>query len=451
MYLKQFVVTLMVSLMVSLVGCSGASSSSGEASTTPTSSGTPSAKGSEAKQSGLVSAEAFVVPQKKANLSFEISGRVSKIAVQEGDSVKKGDVLAELDSTTQQVSLNEAKVGLARAMADVEQAKAQLAQTKAPPTSEEVAQTEAQVARAEAVLAEILAGATKEDIAQAEVGVRVARAQLQQVTASAREEDLKIAGAGVLQAEADVRDKQRDYDKVRHSDNSMGAGLALQNSTLNYEKAKADYDKLVKGSTKEAIAIAQAQVAQQEAALAKVKAGSTAERIAQAQADVAAAQAGLAKLLAGATKEQIAISEAGVKISEVGVESAKAQVASAENNLAKCKLVAPFDGVVGLVTFEEGEMSGQNEISVGDFSHWQVETDDLTEIDVVQVQAGQTVKINVDALPGEKLEGKVLRINPRSETKAGDVTYTALIDVTGGKTELLRWGMTTFVDISTGK
>jgi multidrug efflux pump subunit AcrA (membrane-fusion protein) len=87
---------------------------------------------------------------------------------------------------------------------------------------------------------------------------------------------------------------------------------------------------------------------------------------------------------------------------------------------------------------------------VGDSSRWQIETDDLTEIDVVQVTEGATVLISIDALPGEEFEGKVVRITPKAETKAGDQTYTILIDITKGDTSPLRWGMTSFVDIEVG-
>jgi multidrug resistance efflux pump len=91
--------------------------------------------------------------------------------------------------------------------------------------------------------------------------------------------------------------------------------------------------------------------------------------------------------------------------------------------------------------------NGQQVIAIGDFSKWQIETDDLTEIDVVDVQPGAKVSISVDALPEEEFEGEVVRITPQSETKAGDVTYTVLIDITQGNTSRLKWGMTTFVDI----
>jgi HlyD family secretion protein len=99
----------------------------------------------------------------------------------------------------------------------------------------------------------------------------------------------------------------------------------------------------------------------------------------------------------------------------------------------------------------EGEFvqGGTEVISLGDTSTWQIETDDLTEIDVVDVQLGAEVTISVDALPGEDFEGKVVRITPKAETKAGDQTYTVLIDITKGDASKLKWGMTTFVDIET--
>jgi len=86
-------------------------------------------------------------------------------------------------------------------------------------------------------------------------------------------------------------------------------------------------------------------------------------------------------------------------------------------------------------------------VALGDTVDWRVEADALTEIDVVRVEVGQPVEISVDALPDAEYKGEVARIQPQSETKAGDVTYTVLIDITQGDTTRLRWGMTTFVDI----
>lgn len=432
------------------------------------------------QQPQVVSAEAFVVPNQEADLAFETPGRLASVEVEEGEAVEQGDVLARLEDSTQQAALAEAQAGLAQAEAGIAEAEAQLAaavsqlaeaeaqlaQVKAGPTEEEVAQVQALLARAEAALAQVVGGPTPEEIAEAQARLVTAQAELNRVRAPSRAEDLKAKSAQLLQAEADVREAQDDYDQVRYGDpdDVLVVGVRLEKATLEYERHKAEYDRLVNGATPEEIAIAQAGVGEAQAALASAQAGATPEEIAQTQADVAAAEADVAQLMAGATDEEVAIEEARVETAEVGVETARSGLASAEANVAageaqvtsaqvalnQTVLEAPFSGIVGsLNDINEGEtiQNGQTIVSLGNPDPWQIETDDLTEIDIVQVQIGAEVTISVDALPGEEFKGEVVRITPKAETKAGDQTYTVRINITEGDTSRLRWGMTTFVDI----
>jgi HlyD family secretion protein len=87
-------------------------------------------------------------------------------------------------------------------------------------------------------------------------------------------------------------------------------------------------------------------------------------------------------------------------------------------------------------------------VSLSDASTWYVETDDLTEIDVVEVVIGQPAKVTIDAIPDREFNGVVTDIAPRSETKRGDVTYTVSIKLTDVEDAPLRWGLTAFVDIN---
>lgn len=445
MNLKLIATILALTLVVGVTAACGG----GEAPTTE-----PVAEAQAAEGPAVVSAEAFVVPVDEANLSFEVGGRVADIKVEEGDTVAKGDVLAQLDQTTYQASLAAAEAGLIEAEANLAKAQADLAKTEASATPEQIAQAQAGLAKAQAALAERIAGPTEEAINVARAEVYAAQASLNEVLAGSRDEDVQAASAQLLQTEAEVRLAQADYDKFVYGDPKVAEpyGVALQKATLAYEAAKAEYNKVVNGATEEAIAVARAGVAKAQAALAQAQAGATPEQIAQSQADVASAQAALAELEAGATNEDIAVAEAGVKIAEAGVESAKTGITSAQAELAKTELIAPIGGTIGNLNIEEGEIvqAGNPAISLGDSSRWQIETDDLTEIDVVNVRPGASVSISVDALPGEEFTGKVVRITPKSETKAGDVTYTVLIDITDGDTAKLRWGMTTFVDIEIG-
>lgn len=432
------------------------------------------------QQPRVVSAEAFVMPVKESDLAFEVGGRVVAIEVEEGETVDEGDLLVRLDDSAQQTGLLEAQATLAQTKARKAEAEARLAEAasglaeaeanlskvKAGPTDAEIAQLEASLAKAEAALADMIAGPTPEEIAEAGARVQTAQAELNQILADARDEDLQAAASRVLQAEADVREAQDDYDQVRYGDpdDVLVTGVALEKFTLEYEAAKAEYDKLVNGATPEEIAASQARVAEAQASLNRVSAGATAEEIAQAQADVAAAQAQLDDLLAGSTDEDVVIAEAQVESAQAGIGTARANVEAAETEievnqarvdsaqveLDKTELKAPFSGEISSLNgVDEGEIvqAGSNIVSLGDTSTWQIETDDLTEIDIVDVRLGADVDISVDALPDETFEGTVVKITPKSETKAGDVTYTVLIDITKGPTDRLRWGMTTFVDI----
>ena len=391
------------------------------------------------QQPNTVSAEAFVVPIRQANLSLETGGRVKELYVEEGQPVNQGDLLLELNNAGQQAALARAQAGLANA-------EATLADVEAGATPQEINQAQAALAKTEAALAHQLAGPTQEEIVQAQAAVTSAQARLNQVAAGPRQEQIDAAAARLMQTEADLRLAQADYDQFVYGEPDVAEpyGVALQKATLAYQAAQADYDALANGATPQEVAVARAGVAEAQAALNKVLAGAAPEQIAQTQADVANAEAALAHLEAGATRSQLAIAQAGV-------QSAQADVLAAQAELDKSRLEAPFAGVVGAVRVEEGEMvgAGASALSLGDTGQWQVETDDLTEIDVVRVEVGQPVDISVDALPEETYRGQVVRIQPQSETKAGDVTYTVLIDLTDGDTGKLRWGMTTFVDIET--
>ncbi|GAB4545367.1 MAG: biotin/lipoyl-binding protein [Anaerolineae bacterium] len=400
----------------------------------------------------VVSAEGFVVPAHKAELSFEIGGEVVEVAVEEGDTVEEGQVLVRLDSSRQQRAVEQAMAGVEQAEAAVSSAQATLNRTIAGPTQEEIARAEATVQTARAQLAQVKAGPRPEEIAQAEAAVRRAEASLNQLLAGARPEDLEAAAADMLSAQAVLRQAQAAYDEIAWAGNvgETPQAVALEQATLAYQAARAQYERLLNGATAEEIAIAQAGVDEAKAALAAVQAGATDEEIAVAEAGVAEAEAALAALLAGATDEEIAIAKAGVSEAEAGLASAQAALSIAQAALEDYELKAPYAAQVARISVEEGEYvaPGVPVVSLSDSSTWYVETDDLTEIDVVRVAVGQPVRVTIDAISDREFEGVVTDVAPRSEIKRGDVTYTVTIELLDVEDAPLRWGLTAFVDIN---
>jgi HlyD family secretion protein len=222
---------------------------------------------------------------------------------------------------------------------------------------------------------------------------------------------------------------------------------------------------------------AAASVAAAQAALEEAQAGATSGQrtaaygsVSAATAQRDAAQAQLDLLLSGAREEQVAAAEAGVEQakaslqeaqlavanaesavtqSDASIASAEAAIESAQDALARMTLTAPFDGVVADVLIEEGEVisSGAPAVIFGDFGGWRVETTDLIELDVVDLQVGDPVEMTIDAIPGVTLIGTVSNISQVAGYDRNDVTYKVTIDLDNPDQLPLRWGMTVFVNV----
>ena len=80
-------------------------------------------------------------------------------------------------------------------------------------------------------------------------------------------------------------------------------------------------------------------------------------------------------------------------------------------------------------------------VSVADTSAWMIETTDITELEVVDVEVGQSITYTADALPDVEMGGVVTAISQSSYTQSGDVIYTVYIKVEDVDPRA-KWGMT---------
>ena len=71
-----------------------------------------------------VTASGRIQPKKKVDISADITGRITRIAVREGDLVTKGQFLLQIDPTVYQANLQQAEATLASSQAAAVQAKA---------------------------------------------------------------------------------------------------------------------------------------------------------------------------------------------------------------------------------------------------------------------------------------------------------------------------------------
>lgn len=122
---------------------------------------------------------------------------------------------------------------------------------------------------------------------------------------------------------------------------------------------------------------------------------------------------------------------------------------AAKASLAQGTLLAPFAGAVVEVNISPGEyvQPSQVVIVIANLAELQIETTDLSELNVAAVEIGQPATVFVEALD-EKFPGAVTAISPISDTIGGDVVFKVTIQLLDEQPKDLLWGMSADVNIN---
>jgi multidrug efflux pump subunit AcrA (membrane-fusion protein) len=472
-----------------LSGCAGL----GGQSTAPTA--TPDA----APEPPRVVADGKVLPISSVDLRFLSPSLVGEIMVAEGDQVAAGAPMARLDSAELRLGVDQACAALTHAQA----AYAQLAAGAAPDT---IAAAEAGVAQAQASARQVFGSVSPSDVTAAEASLAQARAELARLLAGPKADQITQARAALAQAQADLQtqrdalsaakgqanlrltqaanalsDAQDAYSQLywanreaeqsdekltqAQKDAEQGARRAVDSAQAALGQAQLALEN-ARQAEQSGIASAQSRVSQAQASLDMLLAGADADVIAGARARVAAAGAELARLTGEVRAGQVGAANAAVQqaranlsqlqsgprdvdlaVAAAQVQSAEVAVRQAELALDRATLRAPFAGTVVAINLTVGETPPtEPAIVFADTSAWKIETNDLTEIDVVNVKPGDQVTLSFDALPDLALTGSVTEIKGLGTTYQGDVTYTVVIKPNNWDPRL-RWNMTATVTI----
>jgi HlyD family secretion protein len=389
---RNLILSILLITAFLLGGCQAISGANQQAESTPLPVVT--------QEPGVIS-EGKLVPLQFVNLSFNTGGKVDTLEVAEGDTVKAGQVIAQLDQREQlSAAVDSAQLELINA----QQALKDL-------------QDNAGVATANAL----------QKVADQRDAVRSAQRYLDNLNAGGKPVDINSAKANVVILK-DRLDKA--WDDYKPYQNKPEDDVKRAQFLARYTDAQRNYDNAVR--------------------LLNNLQGSAGDiDMAIAQANLSLAQAGLAlaeqdyeKVKAGPDPDLLASAQAREKAAETGLGAAQAA-------LANRQLVAPFDGTIAQLNLKVGEQAapGVTAVVLADFSGWIVETDDLTENEVPNVQVGQAADVTFDALPELSLSGKVQSISDVHTDRSGDVTYTTKVSLSKSDPRL-RWGMTAVVHFS---
>jgi membrane fusion protein, multidrug efflux system len=162
----------------------------------------------------------------------------------------------------------------------------------------------------------------------------------------------------------------------------------------------------------------------------------------RAQLQQAEAQASIARTNLARSRELLAqsfVSQSAVDQNAAALEVAEAQVALAKVQINRMRVLAPFDGMVGIKLVDVGDYvrDGADIVSLEDLSKVTVQFA-LPERYADRVRTGQAVEIDVDALPGRRFEGRVQALDVQIDTNGRSLQVVAQMSNPG---TVLRPGM----------
>jgi multidrug efflux pump subunit AcrA (membrane-fusion protein) len=330
-----------------------------------------------------IAASGVVVPAQQAQIAFPSGGNVQTVNVAVGDKVEAGQVLVKLAGSEEIVAALEA--------ANLEQLSAQVALDQLNENLPD-AQTEALQA-----------------VTAARDEVRDAERQLNSLNTPAEDIDVESAWATVVLAGDKLEKARKDFAPYENKSDENVIRAALFNKLAAaqnvYDDALRRYNNLkgISGSDFDrSQAEAKLQIAQSRLELAEQK---------------------YAELQDGPDPSEVSLADKRIK-------QAQAQIDAGQAALANLELRAPFAGTVAEMDIHSGEwvLPGQTILVLADLDNLRVDTSDLSERDIPQVEIGQPVTVYIEAL-NQEVSGRVSEIAPLADTLGGDVIYKATLDL----------------------
>jgi len=305
----------------------------------------------------------------EVNIAFKTAGRLIERNVDEGDLVKKGQVIARLDRDQLIAQRSRETAGYESSESQLAQAVTAVAWQKAT-LAGDIEQRKADLAANEAKLAELQAGARPQEKQEARAAVEAA------------------------QSEADRAKKDWDRAQTLHKNDDI--------STSQFDQFRNRYEgtdaALKQAKEREALVLAGPRVEQINAQLAQVERARGALKVSEANA------------LEIKRREQ----ELTTRRAEIG--RSKGSLELIDSQMADTVAASPVDGIVLVKAADVGEVlaPGTSVVTVGDIDHpWL--RGYVNETDLGKVKLGSRAIVTTDSYPGKIYQGRVTFISSEAE------------------------------------
>lgn len=419
-----------------------------------------------------VEATGTIEPLTIVEVKSKASGKIIKMPVDEGDTLKEGDLIAEIEKTYVQADVDEAQAELDAAKARLAQAKINLELQKQQ-YEIQLKQAEERVKSAQARVDQLKAEIEQQQkeneraIKEAQADLESAKLQLK-LAQEPRPEEVKRSEASVAQAKANLDLIRAEYERTKALyEKGFVSKSELDSAKSKLETAQAQYNSaleqlnMVKNPSREdEIKLAQLKVKRAEIALAsaqeraKTSMASLQKSLEQAIAQLEDAKANLDSVKAN--QAQIRLREKDVENAQASLVRAEVSLKSAQDRLADTIVTAPISGTILTKSVEEGQVissslqaiagGGTPLVTMADLSRVYVKVD-VDETQIGYVKPGQPVSITVDAYPDRTFEGVVLKIAPQGETIQNVTTFKVTTEIKN-PSGILKPGMNATVEIT---
>ena len=283
-------------------------------------------------------------------IGTRVPGQVVRIAVKENQSVKKGELIAQLDDADYAARVKQEEAELATAMAQAQEADAQVRVIEAN-------------ARGGLTSAQAAFSGSSVGVGSAGAQVLAARAQVERAQADLKKTEFDLDRTRELKAANAIPQERLDNAIVAHD--SAAAALAQAKAQL--------------AGAEESRRMAEARVIEARGRLSASSPIEAQNAAARAQADRAHAR---------------------VKFAEGRLDEARLQ-------LGYTRIVAPADGIASKLTAHEGQLLAQGQPIVELVPTVTYVIANFKETQVGKMKPGQKAKVKIDAYPGRVFWGTV--------------------------------------------
>lgn len=304
-----------------------------------------------------------VIEADEIRLGSRLGGRVAKVSVEEGQPIKAGEVLLELEPYDLLQREREAQATLAARTAEYDR---------------------------------LRRGFREEEKQQARARHSQFQARLELLEAGARQEDKEAARGRLEAAEATFKLASQDYKRITSlAQTSAATQQELDKATEEYNAARS-----------------MRVVRQQELAL--LEAGSRPEEIREAKARVEEAWQAVQLAERGFREEEIEQARAAQ-------DAAQAALDAIFEQKKELQLLSPCDGTVEALELQRGDLvaAGAPVLAVMNLERLWVRT--YVPEGLLEWRVGQSLAVTIDSLPGETLRGEVTFISRQAEFTPSNV------------------------------